>query len=124
MIRRGRAHGAGMTQPTEAELVAEARPRIVEVAAAAAIAARANATFVDVRELNEWNLFRIAGARHVPMGKLASEADAKVPRTGDVIVYCNHGNRSVLAADQLRARGWTNVRALVGGVTAWMDAGG
>jgi len=42
-----------MTEPTEAERVAEARPRIVEVAAAAAIAARATATFLDVRELNE-----------------------------------------------------------------------
>jgi rhodanese-related sulfurtransferase len=113
-----------MTEHSEGERVAEARPRIVEVAAAAAIAARASATFVDVRELNEWNLFRIAGARHVPMGKLAAEAAAKVPSAGDVIVYCNHGNRSVLAADQLRAMGWTNVRALAGGVTAWMDAGG
>ena len=113
-----------MTEPTEAERVAEARPRIVEVAAGAAIAARATATFVDVRELNEWNLFLIHGARHVPMGTLAEDAAAKVPRTGDVIVYCNHGNRSVLAADQLRAMGWTNVRAMMGGVTAWMDAGG
>lgn len=110
--------------PTEAERVAEARPRIVEVAAAAAIAARTSATFVDVRELNEWNLFRIHGAKHIPMGVLAEQASAKVPRSGDVIVYCNHGNRSVLAADQLRAMGWTNVRAMTGGVTAWMDAGG
>jgi len=113
-----------MTERSESELVAEARPRIVEVAAAAAIAARGSATFVDVRELNEWNLFRIHGARHVPIGTLPEAAQERVPRAGDVIVYCNHGNRSVLAADQLRAMGWTNVRALAGGVTAWMDAGG
>ena len=115
-----------MSEETEADLVAEARTRIVEVAAATAIAARGvgGPVFLDVREKNEWNLFRIPGAVHIPIGTLAAEASARVPRDRDVIVYCNKGNRSILATDQLRAMGFARVRSLIGGATAWMDAGG
>ena len=115
-----------MTEPSEADLVADALTRIEEVAASAAIAAKAGATalFLDVRELNEWNLFRIPGAVHCPIGALAVDAASRVPRDRDVITYCNSGNRSALAADQLRAMGFTRARSLRGGVKAWMQAGG
>jgi rhodanese-related sulfurtransferase len=115
-----------MTGPSEAALVADALTRIEVVEAKAAVTARAGgaATFLDVRELNEWNLFRIPGAVHLPIGALAGDADHRVPRDRDVIVYCNNGNRSVLATDQLRGMGFTRARSLVGGVRAWMQAGG
>ena len=115
-----------MSERSEAERVAEARGRITELAPAVAIARRAQggAVFLDVREPSEWNLFRIPGAVHVPIGTLADAAAAKVPRDRDVIVYCNAGARSILATDQLRAMGWTRVSSLGGGVRAWMDAGG
>ncbi len=115
-----------MSERSEEDLVAEARTRISEIAPAEAIGRReaGSALFLDVRELNEWNLFRIAGATHIPIGSLAAEAAARVPRDRDVIVYCNKGNRSVLATDQLRAMGYARVHSLTGGVTAWMEAGG
>jgi len=115
-----------MAEGSEAERVAEARARITETPAAAAIARRGagDAVFLDVRELPEWNLFRIPGAVHVPLGTLAAAARAAVPRDRDVIVYCNAGSRSVLATDQLRAMGFTRVSSLSGGVRAWLDAGG
>lgn len=115
-----------MTERSEAERVAEARARITETVAATAIARRAkgDAVFLDVRELPEWNLFRIPGAVHVPLGTLAAAADRAVPRDRDVIVYCNAGSRSVLATDQLKTMGFDRVSSLVGGVRAWMDAGG
>ena len=115
-----------MAERSEAELVAEARARITEVTPAQAIARRGSgdALFLDVREMNEWNLFRIPGALHLPIGALAASADARIPRDRDVIVYCNQGNRSVLATDQLRTMGYTRAASLTGGVRAWMDAGG
>jgi rhodanese-related sulfurtransferase len=114
-----------MMAADEDELVAEARTRITELSPADAIARHgAGVPFVDVRELNEWNLFRIPGAAHVPFGALAADAAARIPRDRDVIVYCNKGNRSVLAADLLRSMGYTRVSSLRGGATAWMDAGG
>jgi rhodanese-related sulfurtransferase len=115
-----------MADANEAERVAEARARITETTPAAAIARRSagNVTFLDVRENNEWNLFRIPGAVHVPLGTLAEKAADAVPRDRDVIVYCNAGSRSILATDQLRAMGFTRVASLAGGVRAWMDAGG
>jgi rhodanese-related sulfurtransferase len=115
-----------MEQRSEAELVAEARTRITEVAPADAIARRGagSATFLDVRERHEWNLFRIPGATHLPIGDLAARAEGVVPRDRDVIVYCGQGNRSVLATDQLRAMGFARASSLAGGVRAWMDAGG
>lgn len=111
---------------SEADLVAEALTRIAERTPAEAIAVRAadGALFLDVRELNEWNLFRIPGALHIPIGALPAAAAARVPKDRDIIVYCNRGNRSALATDQLRAMGWTRASSLRGGVTAWMDAGG
>jgi rhodanese-related sulfurtransferase len=126
MIHRPTMRGAAMTERSEEDLVAEARGRISEMAPADAIAHRdaGGAVFLDVRELNEWNLFRIPGATHIPIGTLAAEAAARVPRDQDVIVYCNKGNRSVLATDQLRAMGWARVHSLTGGVMAWMSAGG
>ena len=115
-----------MAEPGEAERVAEARARITEVAPAAAIARKhaGGVTFLDVREPSEWNLFRIPGAVHVPIGTLTGAAGQAVPRDQDVIVYCGAGSRSILAADQLRAMGYTKVASLAGGVRAWMDAGG
>ena len=115
-----------MTERSEEDLVAEARGRISEMAPADAVERRAaaSAVFLDVRELNEWNLFRIAGAVHIPIVALAAQAAAQVPRDRDVIVYCSQGNRSVLATDQLRAMGWSRVHSLTGGVMAWMSAGG
>jgi hydroxyacylglutathione hydrolase len=114
-----------MTERSEEDRVAEALARIRVLSPAEAIARRAagDALFLDVRELNEWNLFRIPGALHVPIGSLEARA-AEVPRDRDLIVYCNKGNRSVLATDLLGTMGFTRAASLTGGAMAWMSAGG
>jgi molybdopterin/thiamine biosynthesis adenylyltransferase/rhodanese-related sulfurtransferase len=43
--------------------------------------------------------------------------------TGRVILYCASGNRSALAARSLNELGYTNVKSLTGGFTAWKRAG-
>ena len=65
-----------MAEASEAERVAEARARITEMAPAAAIARRGagDALFLDVRELNEWNLFRIPGRGARPLRRRSRRA--------------------------------------------------
>jgi rhodanese-related sulfurtransferase len=80
---------------------------------------------LDVREQNEWNLFRLPNAIHVPLARVssaASEALAQFP-DGDVIVYCGRGARSAQAAEMLRGQGY-RATSLAGGIAAWIDAGG
>lgn len=82
-------------------------------------------TLLDVREQNEWNLFRIPEAIHLPLAKVndaAAEALARFPE-GDVVVYCGHGTRSAKAVELLRAQGF-KASSLAGGIAAWIDAGG
>ena len=82
--------------------------------------------FLDVREPNEWNLFRIPGAVHIPAGKLTAQVleAAGVGPQRAVIVYCGRGNRSMNATNSLTASGRGNVKSLSGGIMAWIDAGG
>jgi sulfur-carrier protein adenylyltransferase/sulfurtransferase len=80
---------------------------------------------LDVREPNEWNLFRIPNAIHIPLAHVsdaAAEALARFP-DDDVVVYCGRGARSAQAVEMLRAQG-ISASSLAGGIVAWIDAGG
>ena len=80
---------------------------------------------LDVREQNEWNLFRIPGAIHIPLAHvsdMAAEALARFPGR-DVVAYCGRGARSAQAVEMLRAQG-ISASSLAGGIAAWVDAGG
>src|SRR5829696_3351051 len=48
---------------------------------------------VDVREPYEWDAGRIAGARHIELERLASEAES-LDRDRPVLFYCRVGSRS------------------------------
>ena len=83
------------------------------------------AVLLDVREPNEWNLFRIPNAIHLPLAHVsgsASEALARFPDE-EIVVYCGRGARSAQAVAMLRAQG-INATSLAGGIAAWIDAGG
>ena len=116
-----------MAEKSYEQLVAEAKARITEVTPRDAMAIRErepDAVFLDVREPQEWNLFRIPGAVWVPLGRVeASVADA-VPRDRKVIVYCKSGNRSALAADSMQRLGYTDVASMAQGIVGWAHQGG
>lgn len=70
---------------------------------------------VDVREPWEWELVRLDGARHLPLGGFAHAAGTLNP--GDeVVVYCHHGMRSLAAANYLSQLGFRRVWNLNGGI--------
>jgi hydroxyacylglutathione hydrolase/adenylyltransferase/sulfurtransferase len=79
------------------------------------------AVLIDVREPHEWDAGRIAGARHVQMEHLASQAET-IPRDRPVIFQCRLGNRSAMAAQAFRASGYEAL-SMAGGLKAWHEAG-
>jgi rhodanese-related sulfurtransferase len=73
---------------------------------------------VDVRTEAEWQDKRIAGSRNVPLNHLQARA-SELPRDHAVVVYCQTGYRSSIAASILEQEGFVRVVDLVGGFTAW-----
>jgi len=67
---------------------------------------------------------QIPGAHPVDLDALESTLE-RVPRDGEVVVYCACPNEATAAkvALKLRARGFRRVRPLGGGIDAWMSAG-
>jgi molybdopterin/thiamine biosynthesis adenylyltransferase/rhodanese-related sulfurtransferase len=76
-----------------------------------------------VREADESAEGSIPGAVLVPRGLLEQRVEALVPREGRLVVYCQAGNRSALAARTLVELGYTHVQSLAGGFGRWSDAG-
>jgi len=73
---------------------------------------------VDVREPWEYDLCRIEGAKHVPLGSLAASLQT-LPDVDEVICYCHHGIRSLDAATWLRFQGIERAKSLAGGIERW-----
>jgi rhodanese-related sulfurtransferase len=86
---------------------------------------------VDLRDIRE--LIRegkIAGAYHVPRGMLEFWIDPDSPyfkpllgAAKELILYCNKGWRSALAAETLLEMGIENVSHMEGGLEAWLEEG-
>ena len=77
---------------------------------------------VDVRSRAEWDAGHIAGAEHIPLGYLP-ERLASLPKSRPLVVQCQGGARSAIAASLLRARGFPQVINLAGGLAGWQAAG-
>lgn len=76
---------------------------------------------VDVREPYEWEAGRIAGARHVELERVASQAPT-IERDRPVVFYCRLGSRSGMAANAFRRAGY-EAYSMDGGLTAWDEQG-
>lgn len=83
-----------------------------------ALAAGRPVVLVDVREVPEWDLVRLEGARLAPLSQLPGLVNALDP-AADIVAYCHHGVRSLQAATFLRSVGLPNVRSLAGGIDRW-----
>ena len=108
-------------------LVKEAKTRIREIGAneiGALQKASPSPVLVDVREDTEWDKSRIPGAIHVGRGVLEVNIESRVPQKSiPIVVYCQGGGRSAVAADVLAKMGYTNVSSLAGGLAAYQAAG-
>jgi rhodanese-related sulfurtransferase len=73
---------------------------------------------LDVRTEKEWDAGHVAGSRNVPLNHLR-ERLTEIPRDQTIVVHCEGGYRSAIAASLLEQAGRTNVLDLVGGFKAW-----
>ena len=77
---------------------------------------------VDVRRSGEWDEGHLPRAQHRPLDRLATSLQGLDPILPTAI-YCAGGYRSSIGASILQKLGFRDVRNLVGGYTAWHDAG-
>jgi hydroxyacylglutathione hydrolase len=77
---------------------------------------------LDVRERGEWEAGHIAGAVNVPLGHLTDRV-AELARDRPLVLHCQTGGRSSIAASVLRAQGFSNVINLSDGFTGWQRRG-
>ena len=94
--------------------------RNVDADEAARLLARDAVRILDVRTADEYDTAgHIPGANLLPVDLIAA-APATLPRDGKpLLVYCQHGIRSVTASRFLAAAGFTDVMNLVGGLSNW-----
>ena len=79
-------------------------------------------TVVDVRNPAEWDAGHLPGAMHIPLGELAGRL-GEIPRDKPILMQCQGGSRSAIAASLLDAEGVADVANLTGGFGAWERAG-
>ena len=85
------------------------------------IALAQGAVLIDVREVEEFEVVRVPGARLIPLPEVSGRRD-EIPNGSRVYVICAKGGRSRVAAGLLREDG-TDAVNVVGGTTAWLEAG-
>ena len=83
---------------------------------------RGEVTVVDVRGRAEWEAAHLPGVPNVPLGQLPEYA-GELASGRPLVVHCQSGTRSAIAASMLQARGVRDVINLAGGYAAWARAG-
>ena len=94
-----------VTAATLAEQLASAPPPLV----------------LDVRREVEWREKRIEGSLNIPLNHLEERIHV-LPHDRRIVVHCQTGYRSSIAASILQQHGITDVADLVGGIAAWEAA--
>ena len=94
----------------------------IHAAELAAMVSKGEVAVIDVRNASEWEAGHIPDTPNVPLATLA-ERVGEIPRDRPVVVHCQLGARSAIAASVLRAHGVERVVNLTGGLAEWQDAG-
>ena len=76
---------------------------------------------IDVREDYEYEAGHVAGARHIELPLVATQADT-IEREKPVVFYCRVGSRSTMAAAAFRRAGY-EAYSMAGGLAAWEEEG-
>jgi rhodanese-related sulfurtransferase len=92
--------------------------RITAVALAEQLTSSTPPTVVDVRSEKEWAAGHLAGSMNIPLNHLRDRA-AEISKDRGVVVHCEGGYRSAIAASVLSQAGRPDVLDMVGGFKAW-----
>ena len=106
--------------PSARELLAKVKEEIREVTPEEAAARLGDATFLDVREQDEYEQGAIPGTVFIPRGHLEGQSGGRLPdHDATIYIYCASGFRSAFAAKTLQDLGYTDVANVVGGFERW-----
>ncbi|UCH27254.1 MAG: rhodanese-like domain-containing protein [Trueperaceae bacterium] len=81
----------------------------------------AGATFIDVREDNEFREVRIPGAKLIPLSEFADRYEAELSTDSEIVVHCRSGQRSADVTLFLMRHGYQAIN-MRGGILAWEAA--
>jgi len=84
---------------------------------------KVNYTFVDAREVNEYNVSHLKNSIFVGYNNFSMEGLKDIPKNTPIIVYCSVGKRSENITAKLKENGYINVSNLYGGIFEWVNAG-
>ena len=117
-----RVHSPGFLR-----LVAEARERVHEFTVEEFLTRLEQGerfVLLDVREAAEWGAGHLPGAHHLSRGVLERDIEDALPEPeAALVLYCEDGTLSVLAADSLQRMGYTRVASLREGWLGWCERG-
>ncbi len=97
-------------------------PRLGPSALSAALGGSAPPLVLDVRARSEWEAGHIQGSLNLPLPELERRLD-ELPRGPRVVVQCQGGYRSSIAASLMERRGLPVAGDLHGGFAGWQAAG-
>jgi DMSO/TMAO reductase YedYZ molybdopterin-dependent catalytic subunit/glyoxylase-like metal-dependent hydrolase (beta-lactamase superfamily II)/rhodanese-related sulfurtransferase len=92
--------------------------RVTAVTLAERLAGSDPPLVLDVRAEDEWRHARLGGSLNIPLGELMRRLD-ELPDGRQVVVHCQTGYRSSIAASLLLREGRQRIADLVGGISAW-----
>lgn len=81
---------------------------------------KADIAVLDVRESWEWDICHFPEAKLIPVKELPNRLN-ELDRNQDIVVHCRSGGRSAKAVELLKKSGFTRVKNLAGGITAWAE---
>lgn len=97
----------------------------IEVDDAKALTEDGRTIFLDVRKPGDYQAGHVPNAVNIELDKLEQHIGDGLPadREQPVVTVCNRGNSSLDGMLVLRSLGYTNVRSMNGGTTAWVEKG-
>lgn len=77
---------------------------------------------LDVRDLSEYSIANIRGAKLTPLVSLKSRLDALGEwKRRLVVIYCHKGDDSMKAMELMKDHGFKDLKILEGGIDAWCE---
>jgi len=111
------------------KLINEAKKNVEEIEPSEVDLNDLSVLLLDVREPEEFASGYLRKENHltIPRGKLEFVAIKKIfeqyGQDVSIVTYCFKGPRGLLAAEQLKKMGFSNVRNLKGGLLNWLGTG-